>query len=64
MRRFLPFALYPLVVGCAGLAETTYEGELARCVDQARTLEESHACRADKDRKWNVTRDAGSDGAP
>ncbi len=36
-------------------AEAAYAGELLRCVDKATTLAESKACRAEVDRRWNIT---------
>lgn len=43
--------------GSAGeaAAEAAYAGELLRCVDKATTLAESKACRAEVDRRWNIT---------
>jgi hypothetical protein len=35
-------------------AEAAYTAELLRCVDQARTLAESRACRAEVNRRWGV----------
>lgn len=43
-------------------AEGAYGAELARCVDAAKTLAESKACRARVDAEWGVVqirRDAG-----
>lgn len=36
-------------------AEAAYGAELIKCVDDAKTLAESKACRANVDAKWNVT---------
>jgi hypothetical protein len=43
-------------------AEATYEGEMLKCVDDAKTLEESKACRAKVRERWAV--DGGADGGP
>lgn len=45
-------------------AEAAYTSEHLRCVDDARTLAESHACRDAVDRRWGIQhtlRDAGGD---
>lgn len=42
-------------------AETTYTAEMLKCVDNAKTLEESRACRQRVREKWG-TSDAGKDG--
>lgn len=45
-------------------AEAAYTAEHLRCVDDARTLAESHACRDAVDRRWGIQhtlRDAGGD---
>lgn len=45
----------------ASAAEVTYTGELLRCVDDAKTLAESRACRQRVDAKWQITeREAGA----
>lgn len=51
------FMLLMLVAGCAAAAESSYTAQQLQCVDRARTLEESKACRAEVDRAWHV--DAG-----
>lgn len=43
-----------VVIGCAGAAEAAYGGSLLQCVDHAKTLEESHACRKAVDQDWHV----------
>ncbi len=40
-------------------AEATYGAMLLDCVDRATTLAESKACRAEVDRKWNITQKDG-----
>lgn len=45
--------------GCAS-AEDAYRAELLRCVDKARTLPESKACRASVDARWGIS-DGGVD---
>jgi hypothetical protein len=54
--------------GCRGpeqagatAAESAYTGALLRCVDDARTLAESRACRQRVDAEWGITeREAGA----
>lgn len=54
-------ALLALIVGCspaqlgATAAESSYTAELVRCVDDAKTLTESKACRQRVDAKWGIT---------
>lgn len=47
-----------VAAGCSGpaktAAETAYGASLLRCVDEARTLAESKACRAAVDARWGV----------
>jgi len=46
----------------AAAAEAAFTTELLRCVDMAKTLEESKACRREVNRKWGVAetlRDGG-----
>lgn len=46
-------------------AEAAYGAALLKCVDDAKTLADSKACRARVDAEWGVTqtaRDAGKDG--
>ena len=45
----------------ATAAESAYTGELLRCVDNANTLAESRACRADVDLRWGIV-SVGKDG--
>ncbi len=56
--------LLGVVVACSprtpAQAEAAYTAELLRCVDNAATLAESRACRADVDRRWAVRRDGGA----
>lgn len=42
------------LVACAAAAEATYTGQLGQCVDHARTLDESKACRAQVDADWHI----------
>ena len=42
------------VAGCAAAAESTYTGQQLECVDRAKTLAESKACRAEVDRQWHI----------
>ena len=42
-------------------AEAAYTAELLRCVDSSHTLDESRACRAQVDQRWNI-RDGGTHG--
>lgn len=44
----------------AAAAESTHAAEHLRCVDEATTIEESHACRAKVREKW-AAKDAGGD---
>ena len=44
---------------CATVADTTYAGQLASCVDRAKTKPEADACRAEVDKRWCVV-----DGSP
>ncbi len=39
-------------------AEAAYQGALLRCVDDARTLSESKACRAKVDAEWGIVQTA------
>lgn len=55
-----PRVLLVTLASCAGLAESSYTAEQARCVDQARTLAESKACRARVDQRWHVERDGAA----
>lgn len=48
------FGLVYLLSCCAGAAEATYGAQLAKCVKQAETREESRACRDSVDRAWGV----------
>lgn len=43
-----------LLAGCAAAAEATYGAQLGRCVKDAKTREESRACRDEVDRRWGV----------
>lgn len=47
------------VAGCkspgAAAAESAYTLDLLRCVDNATTLAESHACRGKVDAQWSIT---------
>lgn len=43
-------------------AEAAYGAALLKCVDDAKTLAESKACRARVDAEWNVTQTATKDG--
>lgn len=47
-----------VVAGCSGPAaagaEAAYGASLLRCVDEAKTLAESKACRAAVDARWGV----------
>lgn len=45
----------PLPPGAATAAEGAYTAALLRCVDQAKTLSDSHACRQKVDSEWGVT---------
>ncbi len=36
-------------------AEGAYTGELVACVEQAKTLAESKACRAEVNKRWGIT---------
>ena len=47
-------ALVLLLAGCAAAAETSYTGSLLECVDHAKTIEESHACRAQVNADWRI----------
>ena len=48
-----------VLLSCAAAAESSYTAQQLQCVDRAKTLEESRACRAEVDRAWHV--DAGAD---
>lgn len=45
-------------------AEAAYGAALLRCVDQARTLPESKACRQRVDREWGIVQFAPDGGTP
>jgi hypothetical protein len=63
--------LYVALIACSSpppteaqvATEAAYGAALLKCVDEAKTLAESKACRAKVDEAWNVTstfrRDAG-----
>lgn len=69
MRSTIPFALALFALGflvnhCCGCtpkqlgataAESAYTADLLRCVDDARTLAESRACRQRVDATWGIT---------
>lgn len=59
---FLAGVLLLAVAHCSGCvsggAEAAYTAAQLRCVDQAQTLAESRACRAEVDRQWGLA-DAG-----
>lgn len=44
-------------------AEASYAAALLRCVDKAKTLEESHACRDKVRLEWNVVETVTDGGA-
>jgi hypothetical protein len=48
----------------APTAEAAFTAEHLRCVDRARTLAESRACRADVNRRWGVTETVADGGVP
>lgn len=52
------FALV-LVCACAGMADSTYAGQLASCVNRSQTQVEADSCRKEVDARWCVV-----DGAP
>jgi len=62
-------AIASILIGCsAGMksaeAEATYLGQQLRCVDQAKTRDESEECRRKVRLAWGIsetTRDAGAD---
>lgn len=51
---FVPLAFYLGMVayGCAAAAESAHTGQQLDCVDQAKTVEESGACRAKVRTRW------------
>lgn len=64
------FAWFGYTIACTptqlkeNAAEATYLGQHLRCVDGARTLEESKACRKSVDERWGIVTkisDAGAD---
>lgn len=70
MRHAIGFALALFALGCvvghctgchspeqagATAAESSYTAELLRCVDDARTLAESRACRQQVNVRWGIT---------
>lgn len=64
MKQTIPLVLI-LTLGCkspeqapATAAESAYTAALLRCVDQAKTLEESRECRRKVDLAWGI--DGGS----
>lgn len=66
---FVLFFLGHIQCGCAWLgrsspaaAEAAYGAALLRCVDEAKTLAESKACRARVDAEWRITQTATDGG--
>ncbi len=75
MKTLLPTVLALFALGCiaghcaacspsqagATAAESAYTGDLLRCVDAAKTLEESRACRQRVNASWQITeKEAGA----
>ena len=55
----MKFLLVVCLAGCAASAESAYLSQQLSCVDQAKTLEESRACRQAVKDAW--AKDAGGD---
>lgn len=58
------FGLAMLCQHCGPSPESVYAGQVARCIDEAKTKAESRACRARVDAAHGITQTVADGGAP